>query len=283
VTARSYREIFTSKTFGDKDDRYLALWLVAHASWRDCTVSVAGHRVKLKRGQAAYTVRFLAEAAELPRSTVHRRLQRMQDRGFIKLESNKGCVRITVLNYEAYQTEDDGRPQLELIPDEPALSVPQKTKPKDPTKQMMEVWNEVCGGTLRKCNALGTQRKKHMAARFKDTFNDIEAWRLFCQRIVASDFLTNRTGNNRNNFKADLDWCVKPDNCNKITEGKYDNQQGQWKPEQDATPYQKALAQWYRNNREGPKPKAEDYDNRGEGLGREAGSTGDTRPVAMGE
>jgi hypothetical protein len=48
-----------------------------------------------------------------------------------------------------------------------------------------------------------------------------KAWEALCRYIPSSDLLAGRKGE----WKADLDWVLKPTNLTKIIEGKYDNRQ----------------------------------------------------------
>ena len=67
---------------------------------------------------------------------------------------------------------------------------------------------------------LSDQRKKHVAARFKEF--DLETILNVIKKAGLSDFLS---GKNDRSWKADFDWIFNPTNFLKIMEGKYDNKQ----------------------------------------------------------
>lgn len=75
---------------------------------------------------------------------------------------------------------------------------------------------------MSKISKLSDQRKKHIAARFKEFNYDIIIEVI--KKAGKSDFLC---GKNDKIWKADFDWIFNPTNFLKIMEGKYDN-----KPEQ---------------------------------------------------
>ena len=64
-------------------------------------------------------------------------------------------------------------------------------------------------------------------ARLKELKQTPETYVSFLQdlfaRIERSDFLTNRGGLNRNNWRASFDWIFAPRNFLKVIEGNYDN------------------------------------------------------------
>ena len=104
----------------------------------------------------------------------------------------------------------------------------EKNPPMSPAKSMMEIWNQICGEAgLSEAVKMPSARHKAMGNRLKEDFGgDLEQWRVYCQRIAASQFLTGKAppGPNRDKpFKADLDWVLKPTNLAKIVEGKYDD------------------------------------------------------------
>lgn len=69
---------------------------------------------------------------------------------------------------------------------------------------------------LSKIQKLSDQRKKHIAARFKEF--DMETIIRVLKTVGESEFLN---GNNDRSWKADFDWIFNPANFIKILEGKY--------------------------------------------------------------
>jgi len=71
-----------------------------------------------------------------------------------------------------------------------------------------------------KVSKLSDQRKKHIAARFKEF--DLEVIIDVLKKAGSSDFLC---GVNDKAWKADFDWIFNPTNFLKILEGKYENKE----------------------------------------------------------
>jgi hypothetical protein len=71
---------------------------------------------------------------------------------------------------------------------------------------------------LPKVAKLSDERKKHIAARFKEF--DLEKIIEVFKKAGKSDFLS---GKNDRTWRADIDWIFNPTNFLKIMEGKYEN------------------------------------------------------------
>jgi uncharacterized protein YdaU (DUF1376 family) len=78
--------------------------------------------------------------------------------------------------------------------------------------------------SLPKVQAWTEARKRTWKARWRE-HPDEAWWRDLFARIERSDFLCGRTPprDGHASFKADVFWCLKPDNLAKILEGRYDN------------------------------------------------------------
>ena len=82
------------------------------------------------------------------------------------------------------------------------------------------LWNEVCGNTLPKVTKLTASRRTHVRARLREKGRDLDWWRAYLGRIIASPFLI---GENDRGWKADFDWATSSeDNVTKVLEGRYD-------------------------------------------------------------
>ena len=94
------------------------------------------------------------------------------------------------------------------------------------TDKIAELFNSTCV-SLAKVKLLSKSRISQVEARLKEIKQAPETCVSFLQelfaRIERSDFLTNRNGLNRNNWKATFDWIFAPRNFLKIIEGNYDN------------------------------------------------------------
>ena len=92
--------------------------------------------------------------------------------------------------------------------------------------KIAELFNSTCV-SLAKVKLLSKSRMSQVEARLKELKQAPKTYVSFLQelfaRIERSDFLTNRNGLNRNNWKATFDWIFAPRNFLKIIEGNYDN------------------------------------------------------------
>jgi hypothetical protein len=81
-------------------------------------------------------------------------------------------------------------------------------------------WNMIDGVTV--CRAVTPARRKKIAERMRDAFWK-QNWREAIDKIRNLKCLQ---GANDQNWRADIDWFLRPDTVAKVLEGKYDN----WKP-----------------------------------------------------
>ena len=92
--------------------------------------------------------------------------------------------------------------------------------------KIAELFNSTCV-SLAKIKLLSKSRMSQVEARLKELKQTPETYVSFLQelfaRIERSDFLTNRGGLNRNNWRASFDWIFAPRNFLKVIEGNYDN------------------------------------------------------------
>jgi hypothetical protein len=79
------------------------IWLLSAATWKARTVFVDGRRVALLRGQAAHSIRFMAEAWGWPKSNISRFLDALKTETMIETQSGTGITIITICNYDKYQ------------------------------------------------------------------------------------------------------------------------------------------------------------------------------------
>lgn len=110
-------------------------------------------------------------------------------------------------------------PEPSLTPIEP----PKRTVTADAEliADAVSIWNSVCGRKLPSVQKLTDQRKKALASRLREDFaGNVANWRVCCEMIAASDFLTTGNGTWPG---ATFDWVLKPANMTKILEGNYTN------------------------------------------------------------
>lgn len=92
--------------------------------------------------------------------------------------------------------------------------------PPVPYIEIKDLYNGICVSFSRVVS-LSTNRKKAIAARWKEYNRDLEIFRELFARAEGSAFLK---GVNDRNWSADFDWLMKSDNMAKVLEGKYDGQ-----------------------------------------------------------
>ena len=83
------------------------------------------------------------------------------------------------------------------------------------SERIVELWNKQQG--LRKCQVFSQGRKKSLNARIKDAWW-LQNWQKGIELVSQSSFCT---GENDRNWKADIEWFLRPDSLVNIIEGKY--------------------------------------------------------------
>jgi hypothetical protein len=88
-------------------------------------------------------------------------------------------------------------------------------------EEMVVIWNEVCGDVLPQAQSkIDPTRLAKLRHRFiNEMGSSIDTWRQFCRRVRAAPHLTGRS---QAEWRANLDWCLKPENMRKVIEGHYD-------------------------------------------------------------
>ncbi|MEM7191291.1 MAG: hypothetical protein AAF405_00240 [Pseudomonadota bacterium] len=94
-------------------EREAFIWLIMEAAWKPRTRRIAGHVVDLQRGEAASSVRFMAEAWSWSKSRVSRYLARLRVSGLIENRDSSGTANgtgltvVTICKYDEYQYGGD--------------------------------------------------------------------------------------------------------------------------------------------------------------------------------
>ena len=106
-------------------------------------------------------------------------------------------------------------------PDEEPFQLDGKAKSKTPSltlDELIQKWNAIDG--VVHCRKPTDSRKRAFAARSKEPgwASEIDT---ALDRVSKSSFLRGQT--DRGNWKADIDWILKPDSMTRILEGKYDD------------------------------------------------------------
>ena len=148
---------------------------------------------------------------------------------FIKFQYPKGLKR----NYNPHKSawreiqkheidlEDLQIPTLEQGLTKP-FKVRVKVKDKDKYKiRIKNIWLKAVDNAISPRINFDSARM-HTINKYLEDYSLLQLVRVW-QQAGRSDFLTNRSGNNRNGWQANFDWIHKPANWRKITEGEYDN------------------------------------------------------------
>jgi hypothetical protein len=93
---------FASEPFTERE---AWAWLIANAAYKDHVRRVGTFTVDLKRGQAAGSVRFLAEEWQWSKSRVDRFLDRLKKRDMLTTDAGTGILVITLCNYDKHQPQ----------------------------------------------------------------------------------------------------------------------------------------------------------------------------------
>ena len=76
---------------------------------------------------------------------------------------------------------------------------------------------------------LADQRRKKVSSLIADHMdNSLPAWKVYCQRIAKSDFLTGLfppSGEHAEPFRASFDWAIRETNFQRTMEGQFDNRE----------------------------------------------------------
>lgn len=84
-------------------EREAWFWMLSSAAWECKSVRVGRAVVELKRGQLAFSLRFLAEKFRWSEARVRRRITRMISDALIEVKSTREATLITICNYDKYQ------------------------------------------------------------------------------------------------------------------------------------------------------------------------------------
>ena len=107
----------------------------------------------------------------------------------------------------------------DIILSQPPENDHEKSDP-TPYEKIRKMYNDIC--SFSKCVSMGTNRKKALAARWKEYGGTLETFETLFRMAEASSFLK---GQNDRNWSATFDWLIKSDNMAKVLEGKYKNKE----------------------------------------------------------
>lgn len=257
-----YDVFLSSGNFGSDAERMIAIRLLLMAAFRPKDVQVGKETVHLSPGDAAVSIRRLSGQSGVPRNTLTRWITKFEGFGFIEILSRSPCLVVRIKNWSRYQGET-GPPDLRVVggaDQAPAVKSNDKMTQGEIVQAMVDIFHEECEGVLGRIIKITDPRRRHLLARYKDEMQGrLDNWRAYCKQVARSKFLTGRAGGDRN-WKADLDWIIKPANCVRILEGRY-NKPGEEVSAAPLSAYDRAYLDWHKGGREGPPPSREDFED----------------------
>lgn len=135
------RGVFEHPMFADEPftEREAWMWLVGLAAYRACQRRIGSAVVDLKRGQAAASVRYLAEKWQWKAARVQRFLARLKKEAMIDTAADTGITVISINNYSKYQKVAlPADTPNEQAPDTPPIQQRYKEEGNKNTKQDSE-------------------------------------------------------------------------------------------------------------------------------------------------
>jgi len=202
-------------------------------------VNIGMQLFECQRGQSIMSLQSWADRWSITKDSTRNFFVLLERDGMIKTENLKKTTRITVCNYETYQTDlHAGQTPAKRQPNaSQTLDYPNNkgnnennenndNKMLPPPKIDNKVFDEVIELYHKSCEALPkvskitTQRKSAINARIKE--HGIDGIKKMLDNVSGSEFLQ---GNNDKNWTPNFDWLFKSDKFIKVLEGNYNNKQ----------------------------------------------------------
>lgn len=242
--------------------RHFFLDILRWAAWRDTVFDVKGRPVTIKRGQLMMSRAQLSERTGLSERNIRTLISYLQNYGIVKIaqEHKRSATIITICNYDLYQSHEprgdqqaDQEPtkrrpvneevkekkdrvtNVTLVNEQPtdcSLTLasaeedllgeevrPGRSK-SQPVAEAFNRYNQMaerCG--LQQAASLSAARRKSIGARLRE--HGLDGWDRMLSMVERSAFLRGQIENKE--FRATLDWLIKPTNFVKVFEGNYGN------------------------------------------------------------
>ena len=105
-----YRDVLDSQVFAHPTTFKIWCWLLIKANHKQKFISMQVGRgfteISVERGQFIFGRHKAESALDIDGSTIYKHIQKLQDWGNIKIESNSQYSIITICKYDEYQTND---------------------------------------------------------------------------------------------------------------------------------------------------------------------------------
>ena len=245
---RLWRKSIDSEVFQKAELWRLWTYLMMRANYEERQLS--GRTVK--PGQLIISNVTLAERFGCDQSTIQRRMKKLEGMGNISMHPAKPGMIVTLLTWPTYNEPPDSTaktvqrrckdgasaPQTEeevkkVITQEGNSLSPTATGAADKKRadeedllererKFVALWNDLEGVRKTRGSSLEGKRRSHLRARLATQgwpADCTEAFKRFPLKCFGPD-----------GWKPDIEWILKPDNVNKILEGKYDFTKGNGEP-----------------------------------------------------
>lgn len=227
---KTYRKLTEWEWYTDSHMVHLFIHLILKANHED-----KRHRGRIvKRGQLVTSRKILSVETGISERSIRTCLDRLKATNELAIQATNRNSIITVCNYDNYQEKKEASDQQN---DQRAVQQPTKhqTRSKEVKnidigkeekidfKEIANLFNSICV-SLPKIKTVTEKRKAKIKTRYQQIGNNPQAMENLFRAVEASDFLTNRKGENKNGWNATFDWIFNnEDNMQKIIEGNYKN------------------------------------------------------------
>jgi hypothetical protein len=209
-------------------------------NYSDTKVNIGFKLFECKRGQSVKSLQTWADRWKTSKDTARNFLKLLEKDGMITHENIGKSTRITVCNYDDYQSDlHDSQTQSKRNPNAKPHKQERKEREEEKEididfKKLAEYYNkELCPPLSRVTIPLSDSRKNAVRLRAKEHGKE-NVFKML-NDVLKSDFLL---GDNDKSWKASFDWIFKQSNFLKIIEGNYDKQKKHGQPTESA-PYHK--------------------------------------------
>ena len=154
--------IFAAEPFTERE---AFCWMIENAVWQNCRTRCGNVIVSLKRGQLAFSERFLAQKWSWNPSKVHRFLNRLKTEALIETDAKQLVNTITICQYDELQDFDgDYKPENEAANEAGAKQERSKEEhritPDNTSKNIFTPAPNVLADQVDEPNVLSQPRKK---------------------------------------------------------------------------------------------------------------------------
>lgn len=194
----------------------------------------------IPRGSFITGRNVLAEETGLTVRQIRTALDKLKSTNNIAIKSTNKNSLVTVINYESYQDNNEvatskptrSRPNERQTDDQPTtttnndnndnneINIRQPRANLCPHEDIVNLYHEILP-ELSKVKVWSSKRQSYLRTVWNgnESRQNLDYWKRFFNYVKQSNFLMGRS----NDFKADLEWLVKPANFIKIIEKKYEN------------------------------------------------------------